>query len=175
MSSSKSFVSKAIKWITKSEYSHASVLVGELYDHYFKFEAQSRGVIPYILEEKSANMLTIIRINAPYRQIQEAINEIFELKGKRYLYENFIGFALSIAINKAFKSVNVGIKTENFMTHGYWCSKLVQCYINLVLKKVLGDPDNCTPEDLNKLVKSRPDLFEVVGTKAYDSDCIVWK
>ena len=96
------------------------------------------------------------------------------MEGKRYLYENFIGFALSIAANEAFDTIGIDLKAKNFMTHGYWCSKIVQYTINEVLKSLLIDPDNCTPEDTNVLIQERPDIFEIVGRKDYGSDTIVW-
>ncbi len=169
LSGTKSWVSRAIMWWTKSKFSHAAVLLGTMYDYIFKFEAQSKGVIPYLFKPKKKDFCEIWRVKASDGKIEESMKVIFGLCGKRYWYENLAGFMISKTANW------FGLKkVKNPFHGGYWCSKLAEYYVNLITEREWIDPDNTTPEDMSVLFRANPDIFTLVAKSEYKKEGIEW-
>ena len=169
LSGSKSWMSKLIKWWTGSKFSHVSILLDRTVgDLVLKFEAQERGVIPYLFRVNKNKYVEIWDLNAPQDVIDSHLAKILELTGHRYWFENLLGFAISDVAGF------FGVEMENPFNGGYWCSKLGQYFINGVKHKYWLNPNDTTPEEIGKLFNEWPKHFTLKGFSDYGQDNITW-
>lgn len=152
---------RLIKWFTRSSVSHVLLHV---YD-YFVFEAGGTkvklrpwssvtGIVAKFRIKESAVSSVIID-----RCVQEAMLE----HGKGYDWFGIVGFAYCILVERLFKK---DVKNPFARQSSYWCSELIAFFLNKVnAYKNIGlslKADDFSPEDLLKLLRSRPDVFEEI-------------
>ena len=164
------FYSKAVRWFTKSKWSHCFFLAHDYLGHMVVMEADlCVQIVPFKKEyiEKENDVYELYRpIKASKVEIIRACQSCFEENaGEAY------GF-LEIPWH-AFKAILgwFGYKLKNNPTStGVICNELQYSFIyNLnaeyrySLNGIISTDTN--PEELYKLVLSRPDLFEFIGSR----------
>lgn len=149
-------VSKAIRWGTKSDISHAMICV----QHGSVIDATSEGVHARNVQRlffENACALHVLRLKAGLRPDQT--EQICQFVRQR------IGSEYSTR-----EAVRAAVGGSNQWTRKQFCSRLVaQAYASAGIKLV-GDPNYCAPADLAKstLLMSLPDAVESVSDEEAD-------
>ena len=163
------FFPNAIKWFTKSKFSHSLVTTPDILEVPMCIEAGAAGVDftrfdkSYI--ENPEQTYQVWKVKAPQQLKDEAIKLLLnELEvGYGYLeYGYFIWRRINLLFGRDIKSQN------NWNTVGMICSELCVAYLKAVgLEKVLAGygEGSIAPQDLQNIFKANPQLFELVEEK----------
>lgn len=163
------FIAQAIKWFTKSSFSHSLVIIPEVLDLPMCIEAVEGGVstcrfdIGYIDNKNQGYEKWSIKIEDALLD-QALIIVLNDLEiGYGFLeYPWFIWRAINRFFGRDIK------KQNNWNTDGMICSQLCVAYL-----KAAGLSDTLTgygsgsisPQDLHDIFVAHPDIFELVETK----------
>lgn len=164
----KGFYPNAVRWFTASRWSHCLVVTPPVLGHLSVIEADLMVVMrPWEKEyvERNNDYYEI------WRPKKVTESKIFNACASLYRQDagEIYGFlAISwFAVRQLFSKIGITIAGNNWFPSGEICSETQWQYlVNLggeyrVLFEGLGENEN-SPEDLYRLVISRPDLFEFV-------------
>jgi len=151
------FLSRAIKWFTKSKWSHTFIVLDDelileagryqvqitLYEKYMRDRYTITGFKPFITKET----------------IETSLNNVIKRVGTSYGWLQIIG----IAFVRGLKKIGIGIR--NPFRGGIICTELVHDYLErLGFDMPFADKDAISPEDLFNYLKVS-DKFEQVELK----------
>ncbi len=165
------FYSRAVRFFTKSKWSHCFFLSEDYLGHRMVFESDLKAQLVPFEKEYLEGQVDAYRIYRPKRargnQITDACKYCFWVTaGETYGFLSIPWFALRETIYWI-----TGKKLwKNFRTEGSICSESLLLYIH-----GLGEEyseavkhltrDETSPEDIYKVVMARPDLFEFIGER----------
>lgn len=162
------FYSRAVRFLTRSSWSHcfyvAPPYMGELMVIETDLKVQA---VPYYKEYvvKGADHFEAwTPVAASFDEKYAACYKAFQMTaGETYGFLSISWFALKNIFRAGWK--------ENFFTDGVICSELVLIYLKCLNEKYADafedlTPDEVSPEDIYRVVLSRPDLFKLVGKNA---------
>ncbi len=165
------FYSKGVRWFTKSLWSHCFHLSIDYLGKRMVFETDLKAqLVPFEKEyiEKQGDAYELWRpIKATQADILGAAkHSFFEVAGETYGFLSIPWFAVRETVYWI-----TGKKLwKNFKPEGAICSESLIIYL-----KALGGEyseafkgltrDETSPEDIYRIVKSRPDLFEFIGSR----------
>lgn len=165
------FYPMAVRWFTSSRWSHSFAVLPPVLGELSVIEADLMVVMrPWEKEyvERNNDYYEIWRpIKVTESKIFNACASLYKTDaGEVYGFMSILWFMVRQALAK------VGIKMggSNWFPSGEICSETLWRYIyNLGGEyRAIVDPlgeEECSPEDLYRLVKSRPDLFEFVARR----------
>jgi len=159
------FYSRAVRFFTKSKWSHCFIVIDNIYGTPAVLEADLKVQVVDFHQEYIEKQDDVYEIYRPIKAKQEDI-----AKATEYCYRNYAGKIYGFLQIPWFAIRSIlgffGIKGlgKNWFPSGIICSELVADYLYFI------DPvfheltsNETSPEDLYLIVKSRPDLFERVG------------
>lgn len=158
---------RLVRFFTSSRWSHCFVVTPPILGHLSVIEADLKvQCVPFQKEyvEKNTDYYEILRpFRATESQIWRACSELYARDaGATYGFLQIPWFALRALL----APLGVHLRA-NPLPDGEICSETIWQYLNLLggpYARVLdGFGENeCSPEDIYRAVKDRPDLFEVV-------------
>lgn len=165
---SEGFYPKAVKFFTKSNWSHCFFIMNDVANKRTVLEADLKiQVVPFEKEyvEKEKDYYIIYRpIKATEEEKVKAADKIYlEYAGEIYGFMQIPWFVWD-----AFCDLIGWNSGKNWFPHGAICSEVLYDYLiclNDTYKqafKHLNDKNRVSPEDIAKVIISRPDLFEFV-------------
>lgn len=165
------FYSRAVRWFTNSLWSHSFHLSIDYLGQRMVFETDLKAqLVPFEKEyvEKKADAYELWRpIKATQPMILTAAKRCFyDVAGETYGFLSIPWFAIREVIYWI-----TGKKLwRNFKTEGAICSESLIIYLQYLggeyqeaFKHLTRD--ETSPEDIYRIVKSRPDLFELIGSR----------
>lgn len=164
-----SFISKAIRWITRSKWSHVFI-VGPINSVSAKreiLEADWQGVHIAFLDKYKAEhvKVQIYRVEVDPKIRNEAFSKCLDMIGKRYGFLQLLGFIPVVILGR------LGIRIKNPITSGTVCSELALRYLTslgISAKFTMLDKDATSPEDLFKLLEADNVRFQPVPAEVID-------
>lgn len=162
------FYSKAVRFFTNSKWSHCFYISQNYMGESMVFESDLKAqIVPwnkeYIVKDK--DIFEVYRpIIASERAIEKATRETyFQYAGDTYGFLSIPWFA----IRETLKKITGVVLRKNFSTSGVICSELLIVYIRSLGGQYFAEfeslnPEETSPEDIYRLVKSKPHLFEFV-------------
>lgn len=162
---------RSVRWFTSSRWSHCFVVMPEYLGELSVLEADLKvQLVPFQKEyvEKNADYYEIWRPKvASESQVWKACAEIYrDDAGELYGFLQILWFAFRQGLGK----LGIRVGGRNWFPQGEICSETLWAYLSRLpgeaglLARQMGE-DECSPEDLYRMVKSRPDLFEPVGRR----------
>ncbi len=159
--------SRIVMWVTRSRWSHAFLVTGEIFGQKAVLESELSVVTVLFDEEYRKKKVDYYEV---FRPIAEQNLKYLAAQKTFYKYSGVDYGFLSIPwfLWRALCS-KVGIKVKrNWSSSGCFCSELVYDYIHNLggyhMDLLDGfTEDTASPEDIYQLVKSRPDLFQPIG------------
>ena len=165
------FYPKAVRFLTKSRWSHCFVVTPQFMGELCVIEADLKvQVVPFQKEyvEKNADYYEIWRpIKASRFQIHYATRKLFfKDAGEIYGFLQIPWFAFRAILGY----FGIKLKGKNPFPGGEICSETLWQYLCFLENygeafSCFGE-NECSPEDLYHIVKSRPDLFKKVLERA---------
>lgn len=158
-SASTSFISRAIRWFRKSHVSHTFIIINRG-DRLLVLEAGWRQVhITTYDKHYKKGYVELYKPKASDYMIDKAIDAVISQHlEKPYGYFQLLGFAL-VSILKRFR-----INIKNPIGWGSICSEVVLTLVKKLFKTLNGfdklDQDTTAPDDLLKIIRKHPELFE---------------
>ena len=120
------FVPDAIKWWSKSRYSHAMLYIGELHEQHLVIEAGAMGVWINTLARhiEDGEGIDCYRVKAPLEYRSQTPAAAMTYISKRYGFEEIAGFAIALA---------TGLRANPFgNADSLFCSELIDlAYLGL--------------------------------------------
>ena len=164
-----SILSKAISFFTKSQFTHAYLIIDEYQDKYLIFEADLFGVRLDLKDKKYINQSRIFQYefdlygrNSPDDCLKKVM---FRFLGKGYGYLQLFGFMIYYLLKWL---LGIVIR-KNLFKGGYVCSEFVAIYMNCLYGVEAfkeKDLDLITPKDiLNVLEHDTLHWKEIKGGK----------
>jgi hypothetical protein len=147
-STSNSFISKAIRWFRKSEFSHTFVVLDNFYDTAIIGEADTFKVrlAPLYTKVKKGSKVELWETPISEELISSGIQEIMKLTGRPYGFGQLIGFIWIWFCEKICKK-----QKSNPFHNGIICSEFVYYFLLLIGYKFLKmKPDNIAPDHIRK-------------------------
>jgi hypothetical protein len=159
------FYSKAVRWFTKSNWSHCFYIAPQYMGELMVIETDLKvQVVPFIKEyqvKAADNFELYLPFKAEEEEIYNACKSAFsKTAGETYGFFSIPWFAVRSILNSLFRIV----LKKNYVSSGVICSELV-----IIFLKDLGGEyekafstlsvEETSPEDIYKIVISRPDLF----------------
>ena len=165
------FYSRGVRFFTKSFWSHSFHLSIDYLGQRMVFETDLKAqLVPFEKEyiEKKADAYEIWRpIKATAPEILHATkHSYFSIAGETYGFLSIPWFAVREMVYWITKKK----LWKNFKTEGAICSESLIVYIQALGGEYLEafkslTRDETSPEDIYRIVKSRPDLFELIGSR----------
>lgn len=160
------FYSRGVAFFTASRWSHCFFLCADYAGMRSVLEADLKvQLVPFEIEyvEKQNDKYEIYRpIAARPESVSAACEYTFiAYAGATYGFFEIPWFAVRAILNKLFKVLLRG----NFVKSGVICSELLVDYLKIIDTETFSklSSDDTSPEDIYKVIKSRPDLFEYIG------------
>lgn len=163
----KGFYPSAVRWFTKSKYSHVFLICHEYYEQLQVFEVDLKvQTVPFNKEyvEKNDDSYVIYRpIRATESEIYNAAKLVHNTRaGGLYGFLQIPWFAVRSILQK----VGIHLKRNWFPSNDI-CSEMPLIYLKALNKEYAGaffllTENETSPQDIAKIVESRPDLFEFV-------------
>lgn len=163
-SASDSWISKVIRWFTKSNVSHTGIVINNQ-KRKLVLEAAFRQVhITTYDKHYKKGYIEIYRPKIDEKLVDKAIDFVIsEHLEKPYGYFQIIGFALVCLLRR------IGIKIKNPFKRNSICSEVSRDYgaflpLSDKAKQAFMklDPDTTSPNDLRNVIKDLPEDFERV-------------
>lgn len=167
----KGFYPKAVRWFTSSRWSHNFFVTPPVLGELSVLEADLKvQLVPFQKEyiEKNADYWEI------WRPIKANESRVYQSSAETYLLEagEIYGFAqiLWFAVRQLLSKLGISIAGRNWFPDGTICSETLWKYLVALggdYKAAfyhLGE-NEASPEDIYRIVKARPDLFEFVMEK----------
>lgn len=165
------FYPKAVRWFTSSRWSHCLVITPPVLGHLSVIEADLMVVMrtwekEYV--ERNNDYYEIWRPIGPNEsEIFRACAELYRSDaGEIYGFLQIAWFAFRQGLGK----LGIRVGGRNWFPSGEICSETLWAYLARLpgeagrLAREMGE-DECSPEDLYRMVRSRPDLFELVARR----------
>lgn len=164
-----STLSKIIKNTTHSNWSHCGIITDSTEFEAYVFGARGTGCDLVTLSDYDNDpnyYYQIYNFNIPQNEIDQNLNEVVcEYQGDTYGFFQLLGFWIWYKLQEWF---NIKLKKNPI---GFWtvCSELDAIYLKLFQKYVpetsSWDKDLIVPEHIYRLLRSRPDIFQLVHEK----------
>lgn len=167
----KGFYPSAVRWFTSSRWSHNFFVTPPVFGSLAVLEADLKvQIVPFVKEyvEKNVDYWEL------WRPILSTESEIYQAAVKTYHLEagDVYGFAQIawFAVRQLLSKLGFFLSGKNWFPSGSICSETQWKYlVNLggdyrAAFESLGE-NEVSPEDIYKVVKARPDLFEFVMEK----------
>jgi len=162
-----SWISKAIRWFTKSKFSHSLIIVDEVGENRYLLEAGTKEVSFDLFdkyEKKQSSYEIWIPKGVTEEEIERALKKTQkEFVHKTYGYLQLIGFAMKIGLQK------IGIQINNPIKLGSICSEVDWYYLKELMPHIFKkyDRDSVSPKDLRDIILKHPISFELIEKKEY--------
>lgn len=167
----KGFYPKAVRWFTASRWSHCFVVMPQYLDELSVLEADLKvQLVPFQKEyvEKNADYYEIWRPKGITKsEIWRACADLYRSDaGEIYGFLQILWFAFRQGLGK----LGIRVGGRNWFPSGEICSETHWGYLSRLPREIgrqtrLMGEDECSPEDLYQMVRSRPDLFELVARR----------
>jgi hypothetical protein len=168
------FVPKAIRYFTKSKWSHSLLIQAPILKEEAVQEASDLvQIVPFQRNYRdSTETFEMFRIKkgvVSKATIDASLKKCFnEFTGQKYGYLQLFWFIYRAIAEKFGKDVR---HNKNWLSDGVICSELVYWYLFYLGEpfKTLLEPwnaDTIQPQDIYNIVQSHPELFELVEIKA---------
>lgn len=173
LSCDNSFVSKAVRYIRKSQYSHSFVVLGKLHDTDIIGDAGTFGIdlIPLSFRATKNYEIELWQISIPEDKVEVACKKILDLTSTRYGYFQMVGFAIKWVAEKLFD-----VKMKNPLTDGLVCSEYVYQFLKAAeysyLEVALG-PNDTAPDDIARAIRKDTGC-RLVAVKKLGEEGITW-
>lgn len=165
------FYSKAVRWFTRSKWSHCFIIMEDFYGSPAVLEADLKVQLVDFNQEYINQDVDSYEIWRPILAKEKNISE-----ATKYCYLNYAGETYGFlqipwfAVRSILNFLGLKFISDNFNKDGIICSELLIDYLKILgedYSKVFSDIDSneASPEDIYLLVKSRPDLFQLITTK----------
>lgn len=163
-SASNSWISKAIRWFTKSNVSHTGIIINNQ-KRKLVLEAATRQVhITTYDKHYKKGYIEIYRPKIDEKMVDKAIDCVISKHlEKPYGYLQLLGFAIVCLLKR------IGIKIKNPLKMHSICSEVSRDYgaflpLSEKAKQEFAklDPDTTSPDDLRNVIKNLPESFERV-------------
>lgn len=175
------FIANAIKWFTRSRFSHSFVTVPAQIGREMCIEADGNGIAEIEFDvgyrNNPAQTYMVYRVNLPQEVIDKALQACLDDLEHKYAYLAYPWFIYRTLMWKLFKK---DIKAKNnWYTKNLVCSGLVRLYLdaesvrdhlsskglqNLFSGYGLG---SMAPEDLFYVLEANPELFTKIEAKGF--------
>lgn len=165
------FYSRAVRFFTKSNWSHCFFLSEDYLGARMVFESDLKAqLVPFDKEyiESQVDSYELYRPTlARGNEITEACKSSFYLSaGETYGFLSIPWFA----IRETLYWITGKKLTKNFRTRGSICSESLVLYLKALgpeYQEAFKDltQDETSPEDIYRIVKARPDLFHFIGER----------
>lgn len=163
------WVAKAIAWFTKSQWSHSFITVPPMLGKEMVMEAASGGTQTVMFDKAYRNnpnqKYEVYRLKVSKKVVDEAIIKCMERLEMPYGYLEYPWFIWR-SINKFFGR---DIKNQdNWSQKDEVCSGLASFFVKSAKLKALFSgfgKNSITAQDVYGVVKSHPELFELVESK----------
>lgn len=163
------FIPNAIKWFTRSNFSHSLITVPDVLSTPMCIEAVEGGVdfarfdTGYVSNSDQSYEVWNIKLDQATKDaaIVSILNDLEILYGF-FQYFWFIWRRICLLFGKDIKNQN------NWNTSGMICSQLCVAYLKAChLEYVLKDYGNgsISPQDLKTVFRANPEIFELIETK----------
>lgn len=159
----RSFISRAIRWFTRSRWSHVFLVLPE--DPVTRereiVEASFRGVYKDSIAKyrKRGIQTRIFLVDADMEDRIDALADRLTNVGARYGFLQVLGFALILPLRW------IGVRVRNPLTGGYVCSEFVLGYLRELELNPRAfddlDKDSTTPADLFTIIEEHPMFQEM--------------
>ncbi len=159
---SKSWKSRLICWLTKSQFSHTFIILGDLEKHILIIDSDRYSVevkeITDFLKSKKHKLKIYQPINVSYDIVQQGLNKCYSFIGRIYGYPQLLGYILM----RLFNALGLKIK-RNPIRFGIICSELVWTYCNTLFPEQFQqlDKNSITPEDLLNVIENSKNFKEI--------------
>lgn len=169
-------LASVVRWLTKSFWSHAFIIQQRLGDEETVQEASKLvSVVPFNKHYRNCDtqLYVVYRIKSEYASdtvIDESLRRCFdEFAGVSYGNLQLLWFGYRAIMELFGRDVR---HESNWMSNGVICSELVYYFLHYLgepFQSLLSDlnPDTIQPEDLYKIIKANPDIFEIIEEKIY--------
>jgi len=161
--SKSSFLSKCIRWFTKSQFSHSFITMPNTLGIPMCIEAAAGGVDACRFDSNYTNnpdeKMEIWTINIPQEMKDAAIKQLLDELEISYGYLSYPWFMWR-KLNKLFGKDIKG--QNNWSDNGMICSQLCVAYLKFCgLQEILKQYGNgsISPQDLQDILKAHPELF----------------
>ena len=163
------WLAQAIKWMTKSNWSHSLLTTPPQFGREMGLEAAMNGIssVPFDLQYRnnsdSGYRVYYVMVDDSIKDaaISTCLNDLESMYG--YLeYPWFIWRAINRWFGRDIKSHN------NWFSQGEVCSQLCVKYLTLCKLGQLFDgygKNTITPQDLQEIINANPKYFELIETK----------
>lgn len=160
------FYSKAVRYLTKSNWSHCFIGIADFYDAPAVLESDLKCQVVDFYSEYVTKNKDVYEIWRPIKASQELIRISTKQCYLNYAGETY-GF-LQIpwfAVRSILKWLKINHLSKNWFPDGIICSELVIEYLLFLDPEYYEafkglTPNETSPEDIYQIVINRPDLFE---------------